>query len=242
MSPGRGQGLGWICGLLALSLSVLGLAGPANAQLSGSVTLASEYRLRGFSLSDHRPALSLAAAYDDPSGLYAGGQVIAHNPEGGEPRVLGHTEYVGYAARFGDGATAWDVGVANVDMSLYGPRKRPLEYRQVYVGLARDALSARLSYSPNYPRHGLSSAYLDLNAAVRPAEDWRLAGHLGVMQRLGGAEARDGKAPRYDVRLSLARTLERAEVLVAWTAVTPRPRPLNRRTASGFSVAASYFF
>lgn len=237
MAPGRGQGLGWICGLAAVAL-----AAPASAQLSGSVTLASEYRLRGVSLTDRRPALSLGVAYDGASGLYAGGQVIAHNPEGGEPRILGHTEYVGYAARFGDGSAAWDVGVANVDMSLYGAAKRPLEYRQVYVGLARDALSARLSYSPNYPRHGLSSTYLDLNAAVRPAPDWRLAGHMGVMQRLGGDTARDGKAPRYDVRLSLARTFERAELLVAWTAVTPRPRPLNERTASGFSVAASYFF
>jgi uncharacterized protein (TIGR02001 family) len=230
----------WIHGLAPLIAVLLG-AGPAWAQLSGSVTLATDYRLRGVSLTDRRPALSLAAAYDDPSGFYAGGAVIAHNPESSSVRVLGHTEYLGFAAR-GAGGTSWDVGFANVDMTLYLDRKYPLEYRQVYVGVAKDALSARLSYSPDYPREGVRSVYLDLNGAVRPAENWRLTGHLGAMSRLDGDRAIDGKPTRYDVRLGLARTFDHGELQLAWNAVTPRPRPLTRRTRGGLSLAASYFF
>lgn len=233
-------GLAWICGL-APFLALLFEAGPAWAQLSGSVTVATDYRLRGVSLTDRRPAVTFAAAYDDPSGFYAGGAVIAHNPESSAVRALGHTEYLGYAGR-GAGGTSWDVGFANVDMTLYLDRKYPLEYRQVYVGVAKDALSARLSYSPDYPREGVKSLYLDLNGAVRPAENWRLTGHLGAMSRLGGDRAIDGKPQRYDVRLGLARTFDHAEIQLAWNAVTPRPRPLSRRTRGGLSLAASYFF
>jgi uncharacterized protein (TIGR02001 family) len=233
-------GPAWIHGLAPIAAVLLGAA-PAWAQLSGSVTIATDYRLRGVSLTDRRPALSLAGAYDDPSGFYAGGAVIAHNPENHAVRVLGHTEYLGFAAR-GAGGTSWDVGFANVDMTLYLDRKYPLEYRQVYVGVAKDALSARLSYSPDYPREGVKSVYLDLNGAVRPAENWRLTGHLGAMSRLDGDRAIDGKPTRYDVRLGLARTFDHGELQLAWNAVTPRPRPLTRRTHGGLSLAASYFF
>ena len=240
MTGGLALGLAWIGGLAPL-VAVLFGAEPARAQLSGSVTLATDYRLRGVSLTDLRPALSLGAAYDDPSGFYAGGAVIGHNPEGHDVRILGHTEYLGFAGR-GAGGTSWDVGFANVDMTLYLGRKYPLEYRQVYVGIAKDALSARLSYSPDYPREGVKSLYLDLNGAVRPAENWRLTGHLGAMSRLNGDRAIDGKPTRYDVRLGLARTFDHGELQLAWNAVTPRPRPLTRRTRGGLSLAASYFF
>jgi uncharacterized protein (TIGR02001 family) len=233
----RGRGHGLAC---ALGLLVLWLAAPAQAQLAGSATLASEHRLRGFSLADG-PVLVLSAAYDHPSGFYAGGSVIAYDSDEGPARILGHTEYVGYAVQR-DGGPSFDVGFANVDMTIYAARRRSLEYQQVYVGVAKDAVAARLSYSPDYPRPGVDSAYLDLNAAVRPAENWRLTGHLGTTFRLGGSRAIDGKAERYDLRVALARTFARAEVQVAWTGLTPRPKPRNARSRSGFSVAASWFF
>lgn len=237
MGSRTAPGLVWVCGLLAL-----GLAEPARAQLSGSLTVASDFRLRGISLTERRPAVSAGVAYDDPSGFYAGGSVIVHDPGNAGVQVLGHTEYLGFAVRSHDGGPALDVGVANVDLNLYLDQKYPVEYRQVYVGVSTGAVSARLSYSPDYPREGVANAYLDLNAVVRPAEAWRLSGHLGLTERLGGSRARDGKPERYDLRLGLTRTFERAEIQVAWTAVTPRPRPLRRRTRGGVSVAASVFF
>lgn len=232
----RGHSLACGLGLASLCLAI-----PAHAQLSGSIALASEYRLRGFSLTGRQPTLIVGAAYDDPSGFYAGGSVIGYDPERASPKILGHTEYIGYAARR-DGGPSFDVGFANVDMTIYADRRRPLEYQQVYAGVAQDAVAARLSYSPNYPRRGVASAYLDLNAAVRPAESWRLTGHVGTTIRIGGSRAIDGRAERLDLRVALTRTFERAELQVAWTAVTPRPQPRNERSASGLSVAAAWFF
>ena len=228
--------------LIALGVGLLAAAAPARAQVSGSVTLASEYRLRGFSLTEGRPALITSLAVDDASGFYAGGTVIGHDPKGGGLRILGHTEYVGYARSLRDGGPALDVGFANVDMSLYGDPKRPLEYRQLYVGLSQGPVSGRVSFSPDYPRHRVDTLYLDLNAAVRPVENWRLSGHVGVTERLGGSDAIDGKSPRYDLRLALARLIKNSEVQVAYTGLTPRPRPHNSRNESGVTVSASLFF
>ena len=228
-------GLGLLVGLFAL-----GLSAPAQAQLSGSLTVASDVRLRGFSLTERRPAISLSGAYDDRSGLYAGGSLIAHDPEGRSARLLGHTEYLGYAVRAESGLS-WDVGVANVDLTLYRDQKYPLRYGQLYLGVARDSLSARLSLSPNFPRKGVSTAYLDLNGVVRPAEDWRIAGHLGVMRRLGGAPG-DGRRDRYDLRLGVTRSFNNVEIQAAWTGMAHRPRPHSDRTRAGFQVGASYFF
>lgn len=204
-------GLGLLVGLFAL-----GLSAPAQAQLSGSLTVASDVRLRGFSLTERRPAISLSGAYDDRSGLYAGGSLIAHDPEGRSARLLGHTEYLGYAVRAESGLS-WDVGVANVDLTLYRDQKYPLRYGQLYLGVARDSLSARLSLSPNFPRKGVSTAYLDLNGVVRPAEDWRIAGHLGVMRRLGGAPG-DG----------IATTCASASPAASTTSRSRRPGPAWR--------------
>lgn len=237
MTAGRAPSLACAC-----ALSLWAAADPAHAQFSGSLTYSSDYRLRGLSLTEERPAISLGAAWDDASGFYAGGAVIAHDPANDGVRILGHTEYVGYAARLKDGGPAIDVGFANVDMSLYRDRKYPFGYKQVYVGVSKDAVSARVSYSPDYPRNGVDSTYVDLNAAIRPAEHWRLTGHLGAMRRWGGARATDGPVQRYDVRLGIARTFSRAEIQLAFNAITPRPNPIWRRSRTGVSVAASYFF
>ena len=235
MAAARAPGLGLLAGILAL-----GQAQPAQAQLSGSVAVASDVRLRGFSLTERRPAITLSAAYDDRSGLYAGGSVIVHDPEAASARLLGHTEYLGYAVR-ADNGLSWDVGVANIDVTLYRDRKYPLQYSQIYVGVARDSLSARLSLSPDFPRKGMSSAYLDLNGVVRPAEDWRVAGHVGVMRRLGGVSA-DGRRQRYDLRLAVTRSFDNLELQAAWTGLVKRPEPRASRTRSGVQVGASYFF
>src|SRR6266508_589758 len=52
--------------VLALFASV------AAAQISGTVNLVSDYRYRGTSLSDDKPAAQLGLTYDDASGWYAG--------------------------------------------------------------------------------------------------------------------------------------------------------------------------
>src|SRR5215470_11326006 len=57
---------------LLLLLAAASLPGAAHAQISASVAAVSDYRFRGISQSDRKPALQGSVAYDHPSGLFAG--------------------------------------------------------------------------------------------------------------------------------------------------------------------------
>jgi hypothetical protein len=56
--------LTWLASALSLFLSA-----PVSAQLSGSIALDSDYRLRGYSLTGDQPAASAQLNYDLPAGL-----------------------------------------------------------------------------------------------------------------------------------------------------------------------------
>lgn len=216
----------------------LTLATPAAAQVSGSLTVATDYRVRGVSLTDGRGVAVASLAYDHESGVYAGGSVVGHDPTSRETRLLGYQAYAGVARRLPDGST-WDVGVSRVDMESYFDRQYSLEYTQVHVGLSQGDLSGRLSVASGYPRKGVETAYLELNAATRPAEAWRLTGHLGVQTRLSHRDGGDG---RFDVTLGVVRTFGNAEAQLSWTVLTPRPEPRTTWTRSGLTAALSVYF
>jgi len=226
---------------LALLLAVSCLAPAARAQVSGGVSLATDYRLRGVSLTDGRGAVSASVAYDHESGFYAGGSVIAHDPALQGPRILGHQAYVGVARRMPGGPT-WDVGVSRVDMAPYYDRKYSIEYTQAYVGLSQGGLSGRLSLADDYPRKGVGAVYAELNGAMRPAEAWRLTGHVGAQTRLGGSGYRDGHRTRYDVTVGVMRQLGNAEAQLSWTVLAPRPEPHTSWTRSGLTAGVSVYF
>lgn len=228
-------------GLLASALIALCLAFPASAQLSGSAVLASDERLFGISLTDGRPVLRVSAAYDHPSGFYAGASVAAHDPARESAHILGHTEFIGFARRT-PGGLSWDAGVNNVDLTLYLDRKYRVEYNQLYVGVSKDALDAHLYISPNYPDRGSGTAYLDLNGALRPVEGWRLSGHAGALVGLGGTQLQGGRRTRYDAKLAVAREWGSHEISLGWTATFPRPKPKSSLTRPGLILSATYFF
>ena len=57
-------------GIAALSLALV--ASNVSAQISGTASLVSNYRFRGISLSENKPAAQLGLTYDDVQGWYAG--------------------------------------------------------------------------------------------------------------------------------------------------------------------------
>lgn len=225
---------------VALALALAALPAMSRAQVSGGITLASDYRIRGASLTDGRGVAVASLAYDHDSGAYAGGSVVAHDPAYRDLRLLGWQGYAGVAGRLRTGPS-WDVGVTRVDMAPYFDRRYSLEYTQVHVGLAHGDVSGRLSVASGYPRKGVETAYAELNAALRPAEDWRLLGHLGLQSRL--TERGRGGDERLDVTVGVARSFgKRAEAQLSWTAVTPRPEPQVSWTRAGLTAALTVYF
>jgi uncharacterized protein (TIGR02001 family) len=237
----RGRGAGpprliWIA-----FLALLAVASAAQAQVSASFGVASDYRVRGISVSGARPVASFNLDYDHSSGFYFGGSAIAEQTAGGGVKTLGHVEYLGLATH-SDAGLSWDLGVKNQSTTLYGARQHELQYADIYAGVFRDDVSLHVHYYPDHMSGSGSLVYVDLNGVARRGEDWRLTGHLGVTTPIDGPGGRTGGRERYDLRLGVAREFRHCELTLGWTLAFPRLRPQFPQDSSALVAGATLFF
>jgi uncharacterized protein (TIGR02001 family) len=142
VKPARGQLLDRPTWRGAFALWFLFVSAETLAQVSGSASLLSDYRYRGVSLSDNRPAAQLALAYDDASGWYGG--ALASTVQIGSPtsRELQAVAFGGYASRMPSGLSF----EAGGDYSAF-TGGQSYNYGEVYVGIASDKVSTRMYYA-----------------------------------------------------------------------------------------------
>lgn len=228
---------------VALSLLLLSLSSPARAQVGLAVSVDSDDRFRGVSLSDERPVLGLQVSYDPAGGAYAGAGVIAVDTAHDGLRALGYVAYLGYARRGATGPT-WDVGVTNAEVREYSSGRNSLNYSEAYVGFLTEHFNGRIFYSPGYFGGKLRTVYAELNGAIRPAPDWRLFGHVGVLTPVGGWAPRGARGERYDLRAGLARQWGDYELRLVWTSAIAEPTYAGtpQQTRDALTVGASYAF
>jgi uncharacterized protein (TIGR02001 family) len=191
---------------LALTSVLSFVATPAFGQVSGSVDIESDYRLRGYSLSAGQPVATAQIGYDDDSGVYlnlsATGE-IGHD----DPLFLGVQGNIGYVRRLNQKLSI-DGGVTRSQYRSPDRNSRSHNYTEVYLGLASDPFSARIYYSPDYFRPDVSTLYGEVEATFRPAKHWRLNGHLGSLIYLTTpARYIPGREARYDWRVGVSREL-----------------------------------
>src|SRR3954452_24244533 len=149
--PRRGRALRFLLpGLL------LALAAPVRAELAYSGSIASDDRYRGDSTSGQRPVASVAIAFDDFHGPYAGISftAVAARGEGIEP--LRSIQYAGYAKRLKSGLSL-DVGVTHRVYSHYYTGEYGRDFSEAYVGIVGRRLSSHLFFSPDYDGYGGAS-------------------------------------------------------------------------------------
>ena len=222
------------CGVLALLL----VASAACAQVSGEVSLRSDYRYRGLSLTDGRPALQAGVAYDGRQGHYAGlfASTVRH---GRGPHTL-WLPYLGHAWRFRSGLSL-DLGA----QYLHFAGGREYDYVELYTGLVSARASARLSYAPAYFGHS-GALYGELAGTQPLSARLRLSAHLGALA-LARAGSRAGHwRTRYDLRLGLGWVAPAGSLELAWVAVTPGgdasgadELPWDARDRSGWELRVS---
>ena len=160
-----------------LVLLALLVPGTVTAQISGNVALLSDYRFRGESLTEGRPALQAAVNYDHSSGLFLGGLVsnVRIDPD---VSGLSALAYGGYTHPLGERAS-WDVGV--VTYVFPQPSTGPdYNYTEAFVGASFGALSSRLYYTNSYFGAG-QAVYLELNGTHSLDERFTLTGHIGYL-------------------------------------------------------------
>jgi uncharacterized protein (TIGR02001 family) len=229
--------------LAVLALAVLGLVTRAQAQVGLSAALESDDRLRGVSISNGDPVVSLNLAYDHASGFYGGVSATAVITRHAGWEMQGGVVYAGYAGRL-SGQTSWDVGAINSTVSVYADNAYRYNYTEVYAGVTRNSLSAHLYYSPSYLGGGAPTLYGELNGAWRLARRWRLFAHGGVLTAVGqGAFTYSGRT-QFDGRLGVAREFGRCEVHLAWTTTSARPElpPDSLQSRNAVVLGAAFNF
>ena len=197
-------------------LAAVAWAGPARAEVGAAVSAYSDYRFRGYSLSDGRPVAILDLSYDLPTGLYASasGSMVASRGHGIQPLRLAFNG--GYATSPWRGVTA-DVGAIHARYSRYSGLTDDPAYTEIYAGLAAKMAGVRLSLSPDYlgsarwTLRGELSGHTDLSPTLS------VNGVAGALVPLDERYAGVSRAT-WDARLGIAKRIGRVSLQAAVTA------------------------
>lgn len=184
-------------------------AEPATAQLAASVGIDSDYRLRGYSLSNDQPTASAQVTFDDRSGLYF--SLSALNELGQGSRFLGVIANAGYAKRLNEHVTI-DAGVLRSQIRSAVQYSPGFKYTEIYAGAYVGPVVGRIYYSPDYRTGGRSTVYGELEAGFEPARNWRLSAHAGLLTYLNSRGIYQGGDTHRDWRIGVSRQFGNFEI------------------------------
>jgi len=182
---GRGTRLLFACALAAS-------ASAARAEIGTSLTLASQDRFRGYSVSDGYPAGTLSLSYDDAGGAYFEVSVTGAGTLSHGVHRFRFEENAGYAWRLAGGKTI-DAGIVHADYSGYRIYGRKAIYTELYAGLIAGKLAAHLHYSPDYFQRGVATLYGDIDGSFALASHLRATAHAGLLRQLEGPREQAGR-------------------------------------------------
>jgi uncharacterized protein (TIGR02001 family) len=185
-------------------LTSLYVATPAAAQVAIEAVIQTDYRVRGYSVSDGRPAAGVSLNYDHPSGVYLGA-AAAGTIRGGEPKLVALQGNIGYAVRLTP-TLSIDGGASTVKYFYGFGTTRNFDYDELYLGLALPNVAARLSYSPDYFNTETPTLYAEVDAGIEPAPHWFVSAHAGVLTYVETPPVYIARR-RYDWRLGVSRQL-----------------------------------
>lgn len=229
-------GYGRLC--FALPLVLAGVILPQDrvrAQVTAELELQSDYRTRGYSLSDERPVATVNLGYDDLSGFYLGGSLSGVWSQG-RPQPFAARGYVGYALRLNRSLSA-DAGVIQTH---YGPSNtfgRSIDHTEFYVGVSSANISSHVFYSPDYYGTGHATLYGQIEGNVELLPALVLNAHLGHLEYLD-QPAYYNIPSRQDWRFSAVRLFGRTSVSLGLSGRIQRGE--NRDTALVAGIARSF--
>ena len=199
-----------------LFAATLALASPAAAQVGASVSIFTDNRFRGYSLSDGRPVGILDLSYDTPRGLYGAvsASIAATRDDGLQP--LGLQLNGGYAKRLSSGLTV-DLGIVHSNYSRYSSRGPAKSYTEAYAGVAGKLLSSRIYVSRGYLKSGAWTLYGEVDANVPVGTRLRVTGHVGMLVPLDRRDTGVTYRTEFDWRLGIARNIGPITVSAALT-------------------------
>jgi uncharacterized protein (TIGR02001 family) len=189
----------------------------ARAQVAGDVALVSDYRFRGVSLSDGKPALQGQIDWTDRSGLFAGAfaSTVRLGSNGDNPGIS-FQPFAGYAAPV-TSTWSWSVGLTGYLFPSVASGGSP-NYAEVFARAGSEDLKFGVYLSNNYAGTGAPSAYLSVSASHSLTPNVSLLAHVGwlVTGTADSYYSAYGNTRQFDGRLGVAFDLHQvvAEVSV----------------------------
>ena len=213
-------------------------AGSAQAGLTVTPAVVSDYDFRGITQTANDPAVQLGATYAFDSGLYVGGWGSNIKFGAGDPK-LELDWSAGYT--FGDAKEgfAYDFGAVYYTYQKSGS---DFNYGEVYAGVTRDWFNAKLFYSPDFG--GKSTAgntpafYISTTGTLPAVWDMSLVLHAGSS---AGKYWDDAYAAGYfDWSAGLTKTVSNVTFGVSFIDGHDLPDPGHKKPfSSGSRVVAS---
>ncbi|MEO7388723.1 MAG: TorF family putative porin [Sphingomonas sp.] len=212
----------------------------AQAQVAGRVSIDSQYRSRGYQITEPSPVLTAAISYDHSSGTYASAVVIA-GAQGSEIGVAGYEANIGYAARV-TRALSIEAGVQRTAYARRTGGPLGLAYTELYAGLTFHAITARVYYSPDYLRPDRRTLYAEVEGSVRVLPKLNFNAHVGALTDLGTPPPFIARS-RIDWRATVSRSLGPFEIYASLSGRGPGADYYARtkgRTIATFGAAFSF--
>jgi uncharacterized protein (TIGR02001 family) len=205
------------------------LPGAAGAQVAAQLSVATDDRFRGFSLSGGRPVVGAAITWDDMSGVYVDVQALAASDVGRGFGLLSGAVSLGYAKRLGS-ERSLDIGVTRTQFTSRYVTGRATDYTDIYAGVTAGMLIARVHLSPHYFGSRTTGGYVELGAAVPLTPGLRLTGHAGLSQRLAYEAHASGINTHYDLSVGATRTFGCVELGLSLDTRGPSQKTRNARS------------
>lgn len=160
-----------------LAGSLLVLAGTASAEVAITPTIATDYDFRGISQTNGDPAIQLGLTYTGESGVYMG--IWGSNvdlADAGEVNAKTEIDtYVGFAGGDAKEGYGYDLGAIYYSYPNHGT----LNYPEIYTGITKGVLSAKLWYSWNFNSSGDTAYYADVNLNMPSGDVFSVLFHIG---------------------------------------------------------------
>ncbi len=189
-------------------------AAPAAGEVGAAISVFTDGRFRGYSISNHHPVAGIDLSYDDPSGAYLAASGSAVLKRGGvHPLALKLN--AGYARRLTSGVTL-DAGIVHSRYSHYWNGAAGHSYTELYAGGSWKDLSARFYVSPHYFETRSSTLYGELEGSLNLVGELRLNGHAGALVPLESSNGSQTN-PVFDWKVGLSHQFGRLSAHASWS-------------------------
>lgn len=159
-----------------LALAALASVGSlARAEVSSTVTLATDYDFRGITQTARDPAFQISLDWASESGFYAGlwGSNVDFGPDTESDFEL--DLFVGYGGNFTEDLT-YDFSLTQY---VYFDRGDDADFAEAAFGLGYKAFSTKFWYAWDYGNTGLAARYIEANLDLPLPRDFTFSLHAG---------------------------------------------------------------